>query len=327
MSSSDLLIKPLRPPQSARLNNRSTYRRRLTVAGFVLPGVLGLALFVGYPLVATLYYSFTKFNLIQPPTWTGTTNYVYLLSQDPVVRTAAANTLWLTAAITVGRLVFAMLTAMVLVKIRRATALFRTLFYLPSLAPPVAATLAFVFVLNPSTGPVNQLLARFGIQGPLWFNDPVFAKPALTVMALWTSGTIMIIFLAALLDVPSDLYEAASLDGAGFWQQFWHVTLPSLSPVIIFATVNSIIVGLQLFTEAVVASSTASGNANVAGSSSTIGFPENSTLTYPIWIYDQAFHQFHMGYASAMAIVLFLISGAFSILLVRRMRASGVGEE
>lgn len=302
-------------------------RRRLNAAAFVAPGVLGLAAFVAYPLLATLYYSFTKYNLITPPQWTGFTNYVYMFTEDPLFWVSAGNTLWLTVVITVGRVGFALATALVLTRIKRGSGFFRTVFYVPSLAPPVAATLAFVFLLHPGTGPVNQILGVFGIQGPLWFNDPVWAKPALSVMSLWTSGTIMIILLAALLDVPTELYEAAALDGAGSWKRFWNITLPVLSPVLLFAVVNSIIVGLQLFTEAVVAGSTASGNASVAGSSLTTGYPENSTLTYPIWLYDQAFQAFHLGYASAMAILLFIVSGVFTILLVRRMRSAGIGEE
>jgi multiple sugar transport system permease protein len=213
------------------------------------------------------------------------------------------------------------------VRIKRGAGVFRTLFYLPALAPPVAASLAFVFLLNPATGPVNQFLHLFGIQGPLWFNDPAWAKPSLAVLGLWTSGTIIVIFLAALLDVPGELYEAASLDGANGWQQFRSITVPAISPVITFAVVNSIITGLQYFTEAVVAGAVASGSSYTSGSSNNLGYPSNSTLTFPMWLYEQAFHQFHMGYASAMAIVLFLVSGVFTVVLVNRMRSAGIGEE
>jgi multiple sugar transport system permease protein len=294
---------------------------------FMAPWIIGMSVFILYPLLATLYYSLTNFDLINDPKWTGFSNYIFMFTKDPLMWTAIGNTAWLTVAITVGRVGFGLLTAMVLVKIKRGSGIFRTLFYLPSLAPPVAAALAFVFILNPSTGPLNQLLNLFGIEGPLWFIDPAFAKPALTVMALWTSGTVMVILLASLLDVPQELYEAAALDGASAWNQFRHVTLPSLAPVLTFAVVNSIIVGLQYFTEAVVAGSAASGNPNVAGSSQTIGYPNNSTLTFPMWLYEQGFHQYHMGYAAAMAVVLFIVSAVFTVVLVRRMRSAGIGEE
>ncbi len=302
-------------------------RRKLTVLAFMSPWIVGLTVFFLYPLLATAYYSLTNFDLISDPQWTGFSNYVFMFTKDPLMWKAIGNTAWLTVVITVGRVGFGLLAAMVLVKIKRGAGLFRTLFYLPALAPPVAASLAFVFILNPSTGPLNQFLGVFGIDGPLWFNDPAFAKPALSVMALWTSGTIIVILLASLLDVPSELYEAASLDGANAWHQFRHITLPSIAPVLMFSIVNSIIVGLQFFTEAVVAGSVASGSTATAGSSLTIGYPDNSTLTFPMWLYEQGFHQYHMGYASAMAIVLFVVSAVFTVILVRRMRSAGIGEE
>ena len=322
-----------KPPSAAALpvrkqpKNNSKARRRLTVLAFMAPWILGLSIFFLYPLLTTAYYSLTNFDLINDPTWAGFNNFSYMFSKDPLMWKAIGNTVWLTIAITVGRVGFGLVTAIVLTKLKRASGVFRTLFYLPALAPPVAAALAFVFILNPSTGPLNQVLGLFGIQGPLWFNDPAFAKPALTVMALWTSGTVMVILLASLLDVPGELYEAAGLDGASAWQQFRHITLPSIAPVLTFAVVNSIIVGLQFFTEAVVAGSVASGSSAVAGSSLSIGYPNNSTMTFPMWLYEQGFHQFHMGYASAMAIALFLVSAIFTIILVRRMRSAGIGEE
>lgn len=318
------------PAAPGRFRNgagKARFRRRLTVLVFMAPWIIGLSVFILYPLVATAFYSFTNFDLINDPTWAGFKNYSYMFRKDPLMWQAVRNTVWLTTAITVGRVGFGLMAAMVLVRIKRGSGVFRTLFYLPALAPPVAAALAFVFILNPSTGPLNQVLGLFGIQGPLWFNDPAFAKPALSVMSLWTSGTIIVILLASLLDVPGELYEAASLDGAGAWKQFRYVTLPALSPVLMFSIVNSIIVGLQFFTEAVVAGSVASGSSSTTGSSLTIGYPDNSTLTYPMWLYEQGFHQYHMGYAATMAIVLFVVSAIFTIILVRRMRSAGIGEE
>jgi multiple sugar transport system permease protein len=313
-----------RQPARRRRRGRG---RRLTILAFTAPWLIGLTLFFLYPAVATLVYSFTNFDLIDDPTFAGLKNYVFLFTSDPLLWTSIGNTVWLTVALTVGRVVFGLVAAVVLVRIKRGAGVFRTLFYLPALAPPVAASLAFVFLLNPATGPVNQFLHLFGIQGPLWFNDPAWAKPSLAVLGLWTSGTIIVIFLAALLDVPGELYEAASLDGANGWQQFRSITAPAISPVITFAVVNSIITGLQYFTEAVVAGAVASGSSYTSGSSNNLGYPSNSTLTFPMWLYEQAFHQFHMGYASAMAIVLFLVSGVFTVVLVNRMRSAGIGEE
>src|SRR5450759_3203332 len=179
------------PAAPGRFRNgagKARLRRRLTVLVFMAPWIIGLSVFILYPLLATAFYSFTNFDLINDPTWAGFKNYSYMFTKDPLMWQAVRNTVWLTTAITVGRVGFGLMAAMVLVRIKRGSGVFRTLFYLPSLAPPVAAALAFVFILNPSTGPLNQVLGLFGIQGPLWFNDPGFAKPALSVMSLWTSA-------------------------------------------------------------------------------------------------------------------------------------------
>ena len=310
------------PAPSATRPARTRRRRKLTVLLFMSPWIIGALVFFVYPLIATLFYSFTNFDLINDPTFAGFSNYIHLLSKDPLVWKALSNTVWLTIAVTIGRVGFGLFVALVLVRIRRGAGVFRTLFYLPSLTPPVAAVLSFVFLLSPGSGPVNQFLRWIGIDAPLWFNDPAWSKPGLTTIALWMSGSAMVILLAALLDVPTELYEAASLDGAGEFKQFWHVTLPAITPVLLFTVVNSIIVGLQYFTEAIVAGQTASGSPTPS-----LGYPDNSTLTFPMWLYEQAFRQYHMGYASAMAIVLFVLSGIFTIVLVRRMRFAGVGED
>ncbi|GAA2777447.1 sugar ABC transporter permease [Saccharopolyspora taberi] len=296
--------------------------RRLRVLAFMSPWIVGFTLFFGYPLVATGYFSFTSYDLLTAPTWVGLRNYAYLFTGDPVVRTAALNTVWLVVVLTVLRVAFALGVASVIARLRSGVGLVRTLCYLPALAPPVAATLAFVFLFNPGTGPVNGFLRLFGIDGPLWFNDPAWAKPALTLLTLWGCGELMIILLAALLDVPRELHEAAALDGAGAWRRFRHITIPSIAPVLLFGVVNSIIFSLQYFTQAVVAGSVASGQAEVVGSSKTLGFPDNATLTFPAWLYQQGFHYYNMGYAAAMAVLLFVFSLGFTIWLIRRMRTA-----
>lgn len=307
-----------RPGPPRRRPSKARRRSRWTVLLFMSPWIIGGSVFIVYPLLAIIYYSFTNFDLINNPTWAGLGNYVYMFTKDPLFWTSAWNTAWLTVVITITQVAFGLGVALILVRIKRGAGVFRTLFYLPSLTPPVAAVLAFVFLLNPGTGPVNKVLAFFGIPGPLWFNDPALAKPSLAAISLWMSGTIMVIMLAGLLDVPGELYEAAQLDGAGRLAQFRHVTLPALAPVLTFCVVNSLIGGLQYFTQAMVAGQTAS-----AGSSTPMGYPDNSTLTYPMWLFNQAFQQFHMGYASAMSVVLFVVSALFTVLLVRQMRVGG----
>ena len=159
------------------------------------------------------------------------------------------NTLWIIAVAVPLQVLFAMGIAVMLTRARRGVGAFRTVFYLPALVPPVAATLGFVYLLNPATGPINVILGKLGIEGPLWFNDPGWAKPSLVMLGLWGIGNTMVIFLAAVLDVPKHLYESADLDGAGAYQRMRWVTLPLISPVLLFAVILGVIQGLQYFTQ------------------------------------------------------------------------------
>ena len=286
------------------------------------PALIGIGVFFLYPLLAAVYFSFTRFDLLTTPSWVGLRNYTYLFTQDSVAGQAALNTLWFVLILVPARMLAALLTSMLLVSLRRGGGFVRTIFYLPALAPPVAATIAFVFLFNPATGPVNGVLGWFGVDGPLWFDSPEWAKPSLVLLGTWAVGDLMVIFLAALLDVPKPLYEAASIDGANAWQQFWHVTLPSLSPVLVFAAVTGVIQTLQYFTQAAVAASVASGTATTGGGiSSTFGYPENSTLTYPLHLYVSGFRYYDMGYANALAVVLFVVAFGVTLVLLRRFRA------
>ncbi|WP_438672280.1 carbohydrate ABC transporter permease [Solihabitans fulvus] len=309
-------------PAPGKGRGRIRNRNRLWLLVFLSPWAIGLVVFFIYPLLATAYFSLTNYNGLDSANFVGLRNFVYLFTGDEIVRTAAYNTLWLVVVLTVLRVAFSLGVAAVLARVQKGGGLFRVLCYLPSLVPPVAATLTFVFVLNPQIGPVNTLLRHVGIDGPLWFNDPNLSKPALTLLTLWGSGELMIIILAALLDVPKDLYEAAQLDGAGAWTQFRRITLPTIAPVLLFGMVNSIIFALQYFTQAIVAGSVASGSADMVGNSQIIGYPNNSTLTFPVWLYQQGFRAYHMGYASAMAVVLFVVSFAFTALLIRQLRGA-----
>jgi multiple sugar transport system permease protein len=218
-------------------------------------------------------------------------------------------------------LLFAFVVALMVSRARRGVGLFRTVFYLPALAPPVAATLGFVYILNPATGPVNGALAHLGITGPLWFNDPSWAKPSLVLLGLWGIGNTMIIFLAAIVDVPRHLHESAELDGAGPLRRLLYVTLPTISPVILFSVVIGVIDAMQYFTQAYVAADIAAGSAsNAAAGATNLGYPEGSTLFYPVLLYQQGFRYFNMGYASAMAMLLLAVALAFVLLIVRNSR-------
>ena len=296
--------------------------RRLVVWGMLTPALLGLAIFFVYPLLANVYYSFTSFNLLSPPQWIGLRNYQYLFTQDPQVATAALNTLWLVLILVPVRIVMALVVAGLLVRAKHASGFWRTIFYMPALVPPVASVVAFVFLFNPGTGPVNQILHFFGIQGPLWFSDPNLSKPSLVLMGVWVMGDIMIIFLASLLDAPQEQYEAASLDGANGAQRIRYVTIPHLTPILVFAVITGVIAALQYFTEAAVASSVASGKTGVSVQlSQVLGYPDNSLLTYTEWLYVRGFSNFQLGYAAALAVLLFVVTAAFLAVLLRQFSA------
>lgn len=286
------------------------------------PWLVGFSVFFGYPLVMSAYLSFNHYDLLSSPRWVGLANYRYLFHLDPLVWTAVKNTLWLIAVLVPLQVMFALGIALVLARARRGVGIFRTIFYLPALAPPVAATLGFVYILNPATGPVNTLLTHLGIQGPLWFQDPAWAKPSLVILGIWGVGNTMIIFLAAVLDVPRQLYESAELDGAGPLRRLRWVTLPTISPVILFAVILGVIQGLQYFTQAFVAAGVASGQASQAAdvTSVSLGYPQDSTLFYPVLLYQHGFNDFQMGYASAMAMLLLVVSFAVTLVIVLNSR-------
>lgn len=285
-------------------------------------GLIGLLVFFVYPLAANVFYSFTSYDLVSEPIWIGLRNYEYMFSQDSRVGTAALNTLWFVVFLVPVRILCALGIALLLTRRKRASGLWRTLFYVPALVPPVASVVAFVFLFNPGSGPVNTILRALGIQGPLWFNDPALSKPSLLLLGIWMMGDIMVILLAALLDVPRDQYEAASLDGANGWQRFRFVTLPNISPVLLFALVTGIIGSLQYFTEAAVASSVANGSTGIgSGTEALIGYPNDSLLTFTQWMYLQGFSSFQLGYSAALAVILFIVAAAVMALLLRRLGA------
>jgi multiple sugar transport system permease protein len=176
-------------------------RSALRTLAFMAPWLVGFAVFFAYPLVSTVYFSFMHYDGFRPPEWTGARNWVYVFEHYPLFWPALRNTLWLVVIMVSLRVLFGLGVGLLITRIKTATGAFRTLFYLPYLAPPVAATMAFAFLLNPGTGPVNSLLEKAGLPAPGWFGDPAWSKPALTLLALWGIGDLMVIFMAALLDV------------------------------------------------------------------------------------------------------------------------------
>lgn len=284
------------------------------------PWIAGFCFLILYPMLSSLYFSFTKYALLSAPEWIGLENYRLLFTRDPFFWLAIRNTVWIIAIGVPLRIAFAIFTAWLLTRPQRGSRVYRTLYFLPSMAPPAAAALAFVVVFNPRFGPVNQILGAFGVdEPPLWFYGPGSSKWGLVLLALWGVGDAMIIFLAGLLDVPRHLYEAADIEGASGRQKFLHITLPMISPVIFFSLVIGVIYGFQLFTQAYVVALAVSGS-SVADAAQGLGTPQGSMLFFSVYLFEQGFLSFRMGYASALAWVLFFIAMVCTLALIKGSR-------
>ena len=289
---------------------RSPLRRREARAGllFVLPWIIGLLAFTAYPILATVYFSFTDYNIVQSPRWTGLSNYTNIFTTDTDFQNGVQNSAYYALISVPLGLVLSLVLALVLNLRAAGVGIYRSLFYLPSLAPPVASTIVFLMLLDPDHGVVNTFLSTVGLPTPAWFSDPAWAKPALILLSLWGSGTATIIFLAGLQEIPQSLLEAAMIDGAGAWQRFWRVTLPLLSPVVLFNLVMGVIYSFQVFTQAYIVGH-------------DTGDPVGSTLMYMTLIYRTAFKYFQMGYASALSMLLFVTIVTVTVVIFRVSRA------
>ncbi len=269
---------------------------------FASPWIIGFLVFTAYPIAASLYYSFTYFDTLSAPVWVSAQNYTRLLTEDPLFWQSVRNTLFMVVFGLPASLVAGLALALLLNQKLRGMAIYRTIFYIPSIVPTVASSVLWMWLLNPQIGLINKILAAVGIQGPGWLTDPAWSKPALILMGTWGVGSAMIIYLAGLQDVSQELYEAAEIDGAGSAAKLFHVTLPMLSPVIFFNLVMGIIGTFQYFTQVFVM---------------THGGPEDSTLFYALHLFNKAFVDLQFGYASAMAWILFAITVAATALVFK----------
>ncbi len=274
---------------------------------FTAPTLIGWCWLVIYPVLASLYYSFTAYSAFGAPKWIGLLNYTALLKDDNIWVSLYNSVYFVVLSIPLG-IVVAMILALLLNMNVGGMSFYRTLFYLPSIVPAVASAVVWSYVFNPQYGVLNNLLRIFGINGPGWLLSPVWSKPALVIMSVWGAGNLMIVFLAGLQDVPQELYDAARVDGATWWPQFRHVTIPFLSPHLLFAVITGLIGGFQYFTQAYVITSGRGG-------------PARSTLMYALYLYQNAFRFFKMGYASAMAWVLLVIVVILTALVFRTLAA------
>ncbi|MGC8668671.1 MAG: carbohydrate ABC transporter permease [Chthonomonadales bacterium] len=286
-------------PTAARSLGRNETRIALL---FVAPWILGFSLFLLYPLVASIYYSFCDYSVLRNPVWIGMQNYADL-ARDDVFWTSLKNTLVYAAmALPLGMMVAISLAMLLNAKVK-GLAVYRTIFFLPSLVPTIPLAVLWLWVFNGEHGILNYVLHLMHLPTPNWLGDPAWSKPALALLALWGAGNSMVIYLAGLQDVPVDLYEAADLDGAGWWSKTRNVTLPMLSPVILFNLIMGIIGALQVFAEPYVM---------FPG-----GSPARSTYFYTMYLFDNAFRYHKMGYACAMGWIMFVIILLLTMLALR----------
>ncbi len=290
-------------------HGQMTHRQRHTLWAFIFlsPWFIGFFLFLIGPMLWSLWLSFTNYDPLVPNTeFIGLENYQEAFA-DPRVRTSIWNTFYFTIFYVPGTIISSLVLALMLTKVgKRSGGFFRTAFYMPNVAPAVAVGALFLMLLNGHDGLVNQVLRVFGISGPSWLNDPAWIKPGIIIMMLWSVGTTVIIFYAALRNVPAVLYEAALVDGASAWRRFRSVTLPMISGAIFFVLVINTIASLQLFTEVY---------AMFFGQQPT-GAASQAALFYVIYLFQQAFQFFNMGYASALAWLLFLLIGVITAVQV-----------
>jgi multiple sugar transport system permease protein len=290
--------RPLPRRRPAARTARPAWRRRETLAayGFLSPWLVGFVVITGGPMVASLVLSFTDYNAIGATHAVGLANYRQLV-HDPHVATALTNTLVFTVLRVPLQMALALLLAMLLARVGRASGFFRTLFYLPVMTPSVAVGILYLLLFNGNVGLINHVIGWFGVTGPSWTTDANWVKPGLVLTSLWSVGSTVVIYLAALKNVPRDLYEAAELDGAGRRQTFRHVTLPQISGALFFTLIVNTIAALQTFTEAYTA---------FFGTNSST-YSNDAALFYVVYLFRQAFEYMHMGYASALAWLLFLV--------------------
>lgn len=264
---------------------------------------MGFLIFGLYPIFASFYYSLCQYDVLRIPQFVGLRNYRELLFQDHYFYTAVWNTLFYTFIRSPLVIIGSLALALIVSRAVRGVKFFRTIYFIPSIISGVILSVLWLWLLNPQYGLINSALQFFGLQGPLWLIDPRWSKPAIIVMSIWSlGGGRMLVFLAAIQNVPTHYYEAVEMDGGGWWAKFRNVTLPFISPVLFLWFILEIIFSLQVFVEAYVM---------------TKGGPLNSTLFYNLYLYNKAFDDFDMGYASALAWLLFILAGVITFVQFR----------
>lgn len=285
-----------------KLLQRRRRRSALHAYLYLAPWFLGLILIIGGPMIASLVLSFTRYDLLSPPVFVGFDNYIKMFTADLRFMKSVSVTALYTVIAVPGILIISLILALFLNRGMRGTSVYRTLFYIPYLLGGSVAIAILWLQVWGQNGMFNQILSWFGITGKSWIGSPDTALYTVAILAIWTFGSTMVIFLAGLRQIPQSYYEAAEIDGAGKWQQFWAITFPNLTPIIFFNGLLTLVNALQSFTPAYV----------ISGGT---GSPANALLVYTVYLYQQAFVNFSMGYASAMGWVLMLALAAVAGLL------------
>lgn len=309
------------------VTTKNKLNRRDNINGFLfaLPWIMGFICFSLIPLLTSLYYSFTSFNPVKSPEWVGLENFRYILG-DPLVIKSLKNTMFMAFVSTPINLFIAMLLASLLNSKFKGRGVARTVFFMPSIIPMIAATMVWIWMFDPTYGYINRVLGMVGIHGPAWLVNPSYTKWALVLMGTWCTGTTMLICLAALQDVPGSYYESAEIDGANAGDKFFKITLPCVAPVLVYQGILNIINSFQYFTQVYVIINASAGG----GSSNAGGGPANSILMYPLYLFNTAFSYMKMGRASAMAWLLFLIVSCLTFIMIKVTKGvsdSGIGGE
>lgn len=284
---------------SSRSNFCIMKSQKKLAAVFMIPWVIGFLIFSFYPIVNTIYFSFTEYNLFEAPKFIGLQNYTAMF-KTPEFYKSLYNTLYYIIFGVGLQLFFALITALLLNMHVKGRTFYRAIYFLPSLMPPVAAALLWVWLLNPKYGLVNVVLGFFHLPQPLWLVDAAWAKPAIILMSLWGIGNTMVIYLAGLGDIPVVYYEAVEIDGGGSWVKFWNVTWPMLTPITLFQLISGFIGGFNVFTQSYIINAS-------SGNQTSLGGTKNSLLFYAVNIYQEGFSYLKFGYASALACVMLII--------------------
>ena len=279
---------------------------------FALPWIIGFLVFSLYPITMSLYYSFTEFSAVKDPVWVGMNNFKELF-RDADFYKSLKNTLVFVGLSVPATIILSLIVAMLLKIVPIGQTFFRGIFYIPTIFPAVASAMIWILLFDYKNGYLNRLLGMFGVSKLNWLGNPELAKPSLVLMACWGIGTTVVIFIAAMGEVPSELYESANIDGAGVIRQFLHITIPGIAHVLLYQVVLAIISGFQYMTQVYIFVTVQSGTLNMG----TKAGPKNSLLVYPLYLFQNAFTHLKMGKASAMAWILFIIIAALTYLLVK----------